>query len=171
MIECPACKHQEFVGTMYCSECGARLVVTSPVATMSVPRDRVNQEALGTKPAPPDGPELESGALIGLRVLNTGDILPLIGRDNFTLGRAIEGQAVIPDIDLGVFNAYDFGVSRMHAEVLLEEDSVYLLDLESANGTLVNGKRLDPQRSVPVRHGDVIQLGRLRLQLISRYRG
>ncbi len=170
MIECPACKHQEFVGTMYCTECGARLVL-SAAPTMTIPREKVNQEALVTKPAPPDGPELESGALIGLRVLNTGDILPLIGRDNFTLGRATEGQAVIPDIDLGVFNAYDSGVSRMHAEVLLEEDGVYLLDLESANGTLVNGKRLEPQRSVPVRHGDVIQLGRLRLQLISRYRG
>lgn len=171
MIECPSCRHQEFVGTMYCSECGTRLVSGSPAPTMAIPRERVNADALVTKPAPPEGPELESGALIGLRILNTGDIVPLIGRDNFTLGRAIEGQAVIPDIDLGVFNAYDFGVSRMHAEVLLEEDSVYVVDLESANGTLVNGKRLEPQRSAPVRHGDVIQLGRLRMQLISRYRG
>jgi len=171
MIECPSCRHQEFVGTIYCSECGTRLVHSGPGPTMAIPRDRVNAEALATKPAPPEGPELESGALIGLRILNTGDILPLIGRDNFTLGRAIEGQAVIPDIDLGAFNAYDFGVSRMHAEVLLEEDSVYVVDLESANGTLVNGKPLEPQRSVPVRHGDVIQLGRLRMQLVSRYRG
>jgi pSer/pThr/pTyr-binding forkhead associated (FHA) protein len=170
MIECPSCKHQEFVGTMYCSECGARLI--GPAApTVAIPRERVNAEALTTKPAPPEGPELESGALIGLRVIETGDVLPLIGRDNFTIGRAGEGQAVIPDIDLGMYHAYDSGVSRMHAEVVLEEDGVFVLDLESANGTLVNGKRLEPQRSTPVRHGDVIQLGRLRLQLISRYRG
>ncbi|HET7009619.1 MAG TPA: FHA domain-containing protein [Anaerolineales bacterium] len=138
---------------------------------MSIPRDRVLQEASVTKPAPPEGPELETGAIVGLRVLTTGDILPLIGRDNFTLGRASEGQAVIPDIDLGGYNAFDSGVSRMHAEVLLEEDGVYVVDLESANGTLVNGKKLEPQHVAPVRHGDVIQLGRLRLQLISRYRG
>lgn len=156
---------------MYCSECGTRLVHAGPAPTMSIPRDRVAAEAMTTKPSPPEGPELESGALIGLRILNTGDIVPLIGRDNFTLGRAIEGQAVIPDIDLGSFDAYDYGVSRMHAEVLLEEDSVYLVDLESANGTLVNGRHLEPQRSAPIRHGDVIQLGRLRVQLISRYRG
>jgi pSer/pThr/pTyr-binding forkhead associated (FHA) protein len=171
MIECPSCKHQEFVGTMYCSECGARLIAGSAVPTMAIARERVTAEAQVTKPAPPEGPELESGALIGLRVLETGDVLPLIGRDNFTLGRAGEGQAVIPDIDLGMYHAYDSGVSRMHAEVLLESDGVYVLDLESANGTLVNGKRVEPQRSVAVRHGDVIQLGRLRLQLISRYRG
>jgi hypothetical protein len=171
MIECPTCKHQEFVGTMYCSECGARLIPGSAVPTMAIPRDRVTAEAQVTKPAPPDGPELESGALIGLRILETGDVLPLIGRDNFTLGRAGEGQAVIPDIDLGAYHAFDSGVSRMHAEVLLEEDGVYVVDLESANGTLVNGKRLEPQKSAPVRHGDVIQLGKLRLQLISRYRG
>src|SRR3989304_3282254 len=101
MIECPSCRHQEFVGTIYCSECGTRLVHSGPGPTMTIPRDRVNAEALVTKPPPPpgpplgtpapppEGPELESGALIGLRILNTGDIVPLIGRDNFTLGRAI----------------------------------------------------------------------------------
>ncbi len=170
MIECPTCKHQEFVGTMFCSECGARLVHVSPLPTMTIPRDHVNEVAMATKPAAPEGPELESGALLGLRVISSGEVISLLGRDNYTLGRSAEGQAVVPDVDLSPYDAYEQGVSRMHAELRVERDSVYVLDLESANGTLVNGKRLQAQKPHPVRHGDIIQLGRMRLQLISRVR-
>jgi pSer/pThr/pTyr-binding forkhead associated (FHA) protein len=171
MIECPACKHQEFVGTMFCTECGTRLVLANGAPTVSISRDEIHAEALHTKPSVPEGPELESGAVIGLRVVNTGDVVPLIGRDNYTLGRTIEGQAIVPDIDLGSFDAYEQGVSRMHAEVRLAAGGVSIVDLESANGTLVNGQRCDPLEPVTLRHGDVIQIGRLRLQLITRSRG
>lgn len=168
MIECPACKHREFVGTLYCSECGTRLVHVSPMPTMSIPRDRIAKEAEATKPAAPEGPELSSGALLGLRVVSSGEIVSLLGRDNFTLGRSVEGQALVPDIDLSQYEAYDHGISRMHAEVRLEETGVSVIDLESANGTIVNGKRLETQSPELIQHGDIIQLGRMRLQLISR---
>ena len=171
MIECPACKHQEFVGTMFCTECGTRLVLANGAPTVSISRDEIHAEALHTKPSAPEGPELESGAVIGLRVVSTGDVVPLIGRDNYTLGRTIEGQAVVPVIDLGPFDAYEQGVSRMHSEIRLAPEAVTIVDLESANGTLVNGKRSEPLTPVVLHHGDVIQIGRLRLQLITRTRG
>ncbi len=111
MIECPNCKHQEFVGTLYCTECGSRLVHVSPMPTVSIPADRLADEANATKPSPPE-PELASGAMMGLRILSSGEILSLVGRENFTLGRSVEGQAVIPDVDLATREAYDMGVSR-----------------------------------------------------------
>lgn len=156
---------------MYCSECGTRLVHVSPLPTMSIPRDRMDLEAMATKPATPEGPGLESGAILGLRAVATGQTLSLLGRDNYTLGRSVEGQAIVPDIDLDPFQAYDFGVSRIHAELRMDTDGVYIVDLDSANGTMINGRRVEPQTPVPVRHGDILQLGRLRLQLISRMRG
>ncbi len=171
MIECPSCKHQEFVGTLYCSECGTRLIHVAPMPTVTIARDRIDREAMSTKPATPEGPELESGAIIGLRIITTGGILSLLGRDNYTVGRSVEGQAVIPDVDLQSFNAYDEGVSRMHAEIRIESDGVFVVDLDSANGTLVNGRRLEPQQPSLAHHGDIIQLGRMRTQLISRFRG
>jgi pSer/pThr/pTyr-binding forkhead associated (FHA) protein len=171
MIECPSCKHQEFVGTVYCTECGSRLVSTTPIPTLNIPRDRVDKEAMATKPATPEGPELESGAILGLRVLATGDIISLIGRDNYTLGRSMEGQAILPDVDLRPYDAYDQGVSRIHTEIRLLPLGVHVVDLDSANGTLVAGKRIEAQKPIPVHHGDIIQLGGMRLQLISRYRG
>lgn len=168
MIECPSCQHQEFVGTLYCSECGTRLVNVSPLPTKSIEREWIDLEAMSTKPSPPQGPELASGALFGLKVVETGKILSLIGRENYTLGRAMEGQAIIPDVDLEPFNAYDLGISRIHAELRQIEGVFHIVDLDSANGTLLNGKRLEPQEPIPVKHGDIIQLGRLRLQIISR---
>ena len=171
MIECPTCKHQEFVGTLYCTECGTRLVQVSPLPTKAIDRNFIDMEAMATKPSVPEGPDLQSGAIVGLRILTTGTILSLIGRDNFTLGRAVEGQAIVPDIDLERYDAYEHGISRIHAEIRLEEGGISAIDLDSANGTLVNGERLEPQVPQPIRHGDIIQLGKLRLQLISRYRG
>jgi pSer/pThr/pTyr-binding forkhead associated (FHA) protein len=103
-----------------------------------------------------------------VRVVSSGDVISLLGRDNFTLGRSIEGQAVIPDVDLAKYDAFDQGISRMHAELRIEEDGVFVVDLDSANGTIVNGKRVRGQETAPIHHGDIIQLGRLRLQIISQ---
>lgn len=167
MIECPTCNHREFVGTLFCSECGTRLVHVNPMPTKSISRETIRDEAKTTRPTPP-GPELSSGALIGLRVIATGEIISLIGRDNFTMGRSNKGQAILPDVDLSRFDAYDYGLSRMHAEVRIDESEAHIVDLESANGTIVNGKRIIPNQPEPIEHGDIVQLGRLRLQLISR---
>jgi pSer/pThr/pTyr-binding forkhead associated (FHA) protein len=123
-----------------------------------------------TKPATPEGPELASGAFLGLRIINSGEIISLLGRENYTLGRAGRKQAIIPDVDLSEYEAYDSGVSRIHAEIQLREDGIFILDLDSANSTLVNGKRLDPQSPYPIRHGDLLELGGMKVQLISRYR-
>ncbi|MAG29487.1 MAG: hypothetical protein CL908_01180 [Deltaproteobacteria bacterium] len=52
----------------------------------------------------------------------------------------------------------DEGISREHALVLFDEDAAgYLIeDLQSTNGTKVNGKRV---RSAPLSEGDEIQIG------------
>lgn len=170
MIECPNCSHQEFVGTLFCSECGSRLAHESPMPTVDISRDEIDDHAQATKPSPPQGPELKSGAMMGLRVIESGEVVSLIGRENFTLGRTIEGQAVIPDVDLDKYEAYDQGVSRIHAELRLGPDGLQVIDLDSVNGTLINGEQIESQDPHPIHHGDILQLGRLRLQLISRER-
>ncbi len=168
MIECPYCKHQQFVGTLYCDECGTRLVHVSPApATGPIDEELLADVVAGT--AYPEGPELHTGALLGLRVVGTDAVLSLLGRTNYTLGIAIEGQAVIPDIDLGPFDAYKHGVSRIHAELQLTPEGLFIIDLDSANGTVINGTRIEAVKAVQLRHGDLIQLGGLDLQLISRY--
>lgn len=55
----------------------------------------------------------------------------------------------------------DEGISREHALILYEEAEAdfVLEDLQSTNGTRVNGKRV---RSVALHEGDEIQIGRTR---------
>jgi ABC transport system ATP-binding/permease protein len=52
-------------------------------------------------------------------------------------------------------------VSRVHAVVWREEGMWTITDLESANGVLVNGRRV---KSAVLHDGDVISLGRVRLR-------
>jgi pSer/pThr/pTyr-binding forkhead associated (FHA) protein len=168
MIDCPSCRHQEFVGTLFCSECGTRLTHISTIPDRSKPRE--DYDTVGTQPTTPEGPDLESGAFLGLKIVETGVVLSLLGRDTFTLGRSGKKQAVIPDVDLISYDAFEHGVSRIHAEIQLRAEGIYLNDLDSANFTMVNGRQLEPQTPFPVHNGDIIELGGLRLQLISRYR-
>ena len=59
----------------------------------------------------------------------------------------------------------DEGISREHVVILLDEESgVYTVeDLQSTNGTKVNGKRV---RSAPLSSGDIVELGQTRLEFI-----
>jgi hypothetical protein len=52
-------------------------------------------------------PRIFSNALVSLNIISTGDILPIAGRDEVTLGRISEGQLIIPDIDLTPYKAYN----------------------------------------------------------------
>lgn len=50
----------------------------------------------------------------------------------------------------------DPGVSRRHAKILLEKDIYVLQDLNSTNGTYVNGERIE---SHPLQDGDKVSMG------------
>ena len=54
-------------------------------------------------------------------------------------------------------------VSRIHAQVQERENGYYLTDLNSKNGTFINGARLETNESRKLKEGDQIQLG------IARY--
>ena len=56
-------------------------------------------------------------------------------------------------------------VSRQHALLMCDAAGVQLLDLESTNGTLVNGVQLPPDAPVRLADGDVVRIG----QVIARY--
>ncbi len=50
-------------------------------------------------------------------------------------------------------------VSRRHAQLWFEGGHWYLADRQSANGTLVNNMRLQPNQAAPLNDGDVINFG------------
>jgi pSer/pThr/pTyr-binding forkhead associated (FHA) protein len=59
----------------------------------------------------------------------------------------------------------DEGISREHAIIQYDEetDAFSVEDLQSTNGTKVNGKRV---RSAVLNHGDEVQVGHTRFQFL-----
>ncbi len=85
---------------------------------------------------------------------DAGQHLPL--RPNTRLGRAADNEIVLKDTQ----------ASRYHAIITLAGSEYMMTDLGSANGTWVNGVRLDQPRSL--RHGDVITIGSEQLMFQAR---
>lgn len=55
-------------------------------------------------------------------------------------------------------------VSSYHAElILMDNGDIFLIDCASRNGTFLNGKRITPNKEVPVRRGDKIEFDETRL--------
>jgi hypothetical protein len=67
------------------------------------------------------------------------------------------------DVDLNPLGGLEFGVSRYHAIVQIEEDQVFIRDFNSRNGTFVNGFSLKPMVAYRLREGDELVLGELTL--------
>ena len=166
MLRCTNCQHNNPAGSIFCSECGAQLaaadLVTQNIRTGQV-RDTVSVDT-GTAHTPPTF--LAADAWGSLHLMESGMILPLTTRNEYTLGRVSEGQPVMPDIDLTSYNAYANGVSRLHASIRRDGKRVVIMDLGSANGSFVNGKRLTPNTERLLSHGDVVALGKLKFQVL-----
>ena len=94
---------------------------SSSLTTQNITTGQV-REAVSKKPvlhAPAPAVALNND-WVTLHLLDTGQVLPLSERNEFTLGRISEGQPIMPDIDLSPYQAYANGVSRLHAVIKRE---------------------------------------------------
>ena len=169
MIICSNCKHTNLDGAMFCAECGAQLIGRENLITQNITTKQF-EDAKKEKPAPSEvfQPFEGSDAWGSLHLLDTGQVLPLSLRNEFTMGRISEGQPIMPDIDLSPYHAYAAGVSRLHGVIKRDGNKVIFMDLGSANGTYINGKRLTPNVEQALNHGDIIALGKLKMQVLVR---
>lgn len=169
MILCPNCQHKELPGALFCSECGTQLVSLDILNTRSIQRTTTDNLTLATE-IPEVGvrkiPVRSAIPNISLHLVDSAQILHLAERNEFTLGRAIEGQPILPDVDLSPFDAFTLGVSRLHAALRIINNEVVVADLGSSNGTRVNGQKIVPHVDYPINHGDVIALGKLKIQIL-----
>jgi hypothetical protein len=81
--------------------------------------------------------------------------IPLDRADNL-IGRRDANQNIVPDV-----RPHDPSVSRRHAKLLLQLDgTVVILDLDSANGTFVNGEQILAGVARSLQVGDEVTMGR-----------
>jgi adenylate cyclase len=81
----------------------------------------------------------------------------------FTTGEVVIGRSPECEVVLK-----DFGISRQHARIIVDEDGVRIQDLKSKNGTQVNGV---PVVEAPLKDGDRILLGKFQLAFSKTLEG
>ncbi len=83
------------------------------------------------------------------------------GSEGYVIGRADEALHYTPDINLAAYDSRDKGVSRRHAALVSYQGVPHIIDLFSANGTYLNGKRLPPDQPYPLGQFNELRLGTL----------
>jgi hypothetical protein len=79
------------------------------------------------------------------------------------LGDVVLGRTEAADVSLDDYGGIKKGVSRRHALLRPTPNQLYIIELGSTNGTLLNGLALGPGMARPLHNEDVITLGDLRL--------
>ena len=91
------------------------------------------------------------------RVIEVGNVREFEGTCPLVIGRGSDVQLVLADPE----------VSRRHARLETQDGTVFLRDLESSNGTFLNGRRLTS--AIELREGDEVDVGTTRL-VVERLR-
>jgi ABC-type multidrug transport system ATPase subunit/pSer/pThr/pTyr-binding forkhead associated (FHA) protein len=81
--------------------------------------------------------------------------LESMGSSVITIGRTPDNQIVVQHAQ----------VSSKHAQIVKEGNSLFLIDLGSANGTYVRGQRIPPNQRVPVQNDERVYIGPMPLVL------
>jgi FHA domain-containing protein len=99
-------------------------------------------------------------ALVGSRVL-----LPLHITNRVIIGRLDLNSNEKADIDLMPYGGREAGVSRLHAALYRNRNTVSLVDLKSSNGTYLNGVKLIPHQPRLLREDDEVRLGNMQFRV------
>jgi len=163
MISCPFCQAIHVINTIFCDECGQYLLEEDQLET-----DPLDLDETGWVGEAADS----STAMLSRR--RDSDLLALrlnIGAKSRTveipldkmihIGRLDPAINVLPELDLTDDDVLEKCISRRHARIIKQGSLVAVEDLGSANGTFVNGKKLAPYLPEMINDGDILQFGKL----------
>lgn len=87
------------------------------------------------------------------------------------VGRSTPNSPMMPDVDLREIHAEQFGVSRLHLSLACDtrHNTLNAVDMDSANGTYINGQRLHPHELRVLRHGDELRMGKLIMTVLFQH--
>jgi len=153
VLLCVECNNENDIHAKRCIQCDSRL----PAMVTKHVRDGSMAEKL--RFSAPKMPKPSSNIVV-LHLVGRSSPLVLESRPQMVFGRRTPGTRELI-VDLALFHGGAMGVSRKHATLHRTTHGYYMEDMNSTNGTRVNGQYIAPFKPVPVEHGDRIQLGEM----------
>ncbi len=167
MKRCYECGSPQLEGALFCTECGLSLLAPQDGSgTTILPFTHLRHHTTPRLPTDEHGQvTLENELLVTIIIPSSRKrvILPL--HTQIQVGRADDEEGFYPELDLTDYQGGEKGVSRYHAIIKAAEDGVVLIDLESTNGTHLNGFRLAGNRPYLIKDGDEVRFGDLLIHI------
>lgn len=167
MIKCPFCQATHVANTIFCNECGNYLLESDRRPTDPLESDEISWLG-GTKGHPNIASSSQQNTKPVAIQLKIGpgkrEVEAKLDKV-INIGRVDPISAIFPEVDLTDESVSSKSVSRRHARILKRENSVILEDLGSINGTFINGKKLDPYMSEVLSDGDLLQVGKIPIEI------
>jgi hypothetical protein len=182
--QCPGCGDVNRPGVIFCETCGTNLQTGErpPISTraISASDELLSIPIEGTDTL--DVGEFRKSNLVGTSIFSQDMILRIqiedggapillrLAQSHHVLFGRCDGASSTIDVDLTPYAGYANGISRRHAAIALEGERLELWDLDSSNGTYLNGIRLEPRRRHQLRDSDEIRMGKLVLYVYFEQR-
>jgi hypothetical protein len=179
MIECPFCHTTHVVNTIFCDECGQFIGESGGIVTEKFPAEEEEGQPVRWKnprdtmkinfkddPASQEGEQAPAYPVVCLDIgPGKREIQVHLDRP-VHIGRLDATNNVFPEIDLSSESSTTSAISRRHARLFIRDNIVMIEDLDSLNGTYINGERLPPFLPVNIADGDRLRLGSLEIGIV-----
>lgn len=165
-IRCPHCGEECRSNALACASCGQLLRNVEngdALETVQIPRDVLNNIVDDNTGIPIGTNRFSPGSVLYFSVGGVNSPITRYVREDqpLVIGREDTGELNQWDVNLSPYKGREMGVSRRHAKIILEGGNLYLEDLGSSNGTVVNGDVVTEGQRQQLRDGDEILLGRM----------
>lgn|ERR1700690_2740034 len=165
---CPSCERENRVEEIVCEHCGKPFESASENYSKTIDVDQETQFLSSDLEEQIQKANTEAPSE-GIAIYVLGPLRPIeIRLENiFVIGRLVDAKQE-KVVDLTPYHAFILGVSRRHLMVQRSGNGCEVMDLDSRNGTWVNGQRLEPEIPFAVKSGTQIRLGNMHIFIFFR---
>ena len=108
---------------------------------------------------------LKKRTTVMFALMDSRTLLPIHVADRVVIGRLDVASSENAEIDLTPYNGRELGVSRRHAALYRQRNTMTLADLDSSNGTYLNGIKLISHQPRLLREDDEVRLGNMQFRV------
>lgn len=95
-------------------------------------------------------------AVASIYYMKTGERIT-IDKNTFVIGKGADADFIISNS----------AISRNHAQIVNQNGQFYIIDNESTNGTYINGKVIEPNKSIEIKNGDLLRFSNEELKFFT----